>query len=120
MRRYLTPREKLAMLQAQGWLCACGCHRPVWPGGPVEYDHHVPVALGNTAKPDRALAPFCHRLKTKRDVGMISKADRQRFKAERVAEVEMMQKIFKRKMQSRGFTQWRGMDGSIRRKTDER
>ena len=76
-RRYLTPRQKHATMRAQGWKCACGCGAPVWPGGVVEYDHTLPLALGGPEKPDSALTRWCHTAKTKDDVKRISKADRQ-------------------------------------------
>lgn len=78
-RAYLTPRQKVTVMRAQGWLCACSeaCGEPVWPGGPVEYDHRPPLALGGPAKPNQAVVPHHHKELTKTDVGMIAKADRQ-------------------------------------------
>lgn len=77
-RQYLTPGEKADILRQQGWKCACGCGCPVWPGGPVEWDHTLPVGLGGTPKPDAALTPWCHARKTyERDIPMMRKADRQ-------------------------------------------
>lgn len=79
-RAYLTPRQKIAVMRAQGWFCACSeaCRQAVWPGGPVEYDHRPPFALGGPAKPNQAVVPHHHRELTKVDVRMIRKADRQR------------------------------------------
>ena len=78
-RQYLTPREKLAMLRAQGWKCVCreGCGQPLWPGAPVRWDHRPPLALGGTRKPNQGVTPHCHDRLTKHDFSMIRKADRQ-------------------------------------------
>lgn len=106
-RQYLSPREKVALMRRQGWLCGCGCKAPVWPGGPVEYDHTLPLALGGMAKPDCALTPHCHREKTREDVGRIAKADRQgkAFRGEK--------KRKGRQLQSPGFKGWRKFDGTL-------
>jgi hypothetical protein len=106
-RQYLTKRQAWDLMRSQGWLCACGCGAPVWPGGPVEYDHSLPLALGGPAKPDSALTPHCHTAKTRQDVKRISKADRQ-------AKAHRGEKKRKgRKLQGRGFTGWRKFDGTI-------
>lgn len=106
-RAYLTPREKWALLRSQGWICACGCGAPCWPGGPVEYDHTLPLALGGPAKPDCALTTHCHAAKTRDDVSRIAKADRQ-GKAHRGEK-----KRRGRPLQGRGFTGWRKFNGEI-------
>jgi hypothetical protein len=106
-RQYLSDREKHDTMRLQGWRCACGCGAPVWPGGPVEYDHSLPLALGGPAKPDSALTPHCHTTKTRQDVKRISKADRQ-AKAHRGEK-----KRRGRKLQGRSFTGWRKFDGTI-------
>jgi hypothetical protein len=79
-RQYLTPSEKRAMLEKQGWKCACSnkCSQPLWPGAPVRYDHRPPLALGGTAKPNQAVTPHCHDRLTKTDLAQIAKSNRQR------------------------------------------
>ena len=110
-RQYLTEREKLAMLKAQGWKCVCreGCGQPLWPGAPVRWDHRPPLALGGTRKPNQAVTPHCHDWLTRRDVSMIRKADRQE-KA-----FLGLKKRKGRKLQSRGFdTRYRKkMNGEV-------
>ncbi len=108
-RRYLTSIERYRVMAVQRWRCGCGCGAPVWPGGPVEYDHTLPLALGGLEKPDSALTSWCHTTKTKLDVKRISKADRQR-KAHRGEKVRKG-----RKLEGRGFDKHirKRMDGTV-------
>ncbi len=39
-RKYLTPREKAEIWQAQNGLCACGCAEPLIEGQ-VDWDHRI-------------------------------------------------------------------------------
>jgi hypothetical protein len=65
VRRYLTPKERKAMLEGQGGLCRCrcGCKADI-STGPSIAEHTVCVALGNTDKPDRLLCVPCADRKT--------------------------------------------------------
>jgi hypothetical protein len=68
VRRSLTPKQVTVMLAAQGGQCA-KCRRPIGyqPDGsivPFIAEHTVPVALGNTAKPDCLLCRPCADRKT--------------------------------------------------------
>lgn len=73
--RYL-PAATRAALAAQTECQACG------GPGPFDYDHHVPVGLGGGNEIDnmRTLCRPCHLAKTRQDIRMIRKADRQRRK----------------------------------------
>jgi hypothetical protein len=73
-RASLTKREKAAMLLAQRGRCA-ECQGKLMTGA-IEFDHTIPVALGNDRKPDSALCRSCHMAKTKGDVRRIAKAVR--------------------------------------------
>lgn len=66
MRKYLSEKEKLRILAAQSYLCACGCGESLAMGAPCEFDHIVPLGLGGTNMPDnfQALTPHCHKQKT--------------------------------------------------------
>jgi hypothetical protein len=77
-RASLTPKERDAMLKAQGGRCATpGCQNP-----PKIAEHTLPVAFGNASKPDALLCWPCAKAKTVADVWKIAKAKRQaRFHA---------------------------------------
>lgn len=113
-RMFLTPAEKTALVEKQNGLCSW-CDQPLGLGGPTEFDHTIPVALGNDKKPDCAMHAACHLIKTARfDAKRIAKAKRQQRKSPRLhrtlGEVKDQPK---RKIQSRGFDKrWsRRMDG---------
>lgn len=65
-RRTLTNSEKLAVLHAQRWICACGCEGVIDGSAAVEYDHELALHLGGTNDIEnfRALLAPCHRRKT--------------------------------------------------------
>lgn len=100
-RRYLTERERAAMLETQGGACAI-CKRPA-----PRYigEHTSPVALGNEAKPDALLCAPCAKRKTYGDHaagGDIAKI----AKVKRIAEGRTQydkRAAFGSSMQSRGF-----------------
>ncbi len=78
-RREFSRRDKLKIFaRADGHCEGCGCK--LWPGDAKEIDHTLPDALGG--KPDiknaKLLCHWCHKAKTKADVGRIRKADRQK------------------------------------------
>lgn len=110
-RRYLTDCERFDMLAYQNGRCAV-CNDDLAPGQ-YEFDHSVPVALGNDAKPDQAICVPCHRAKTKRDVAGIAKARRLH------RSFVLGERKSKRPIPSRGFSKaWRRrMDGSVERRT---
>jgi hypothetical protein len=97
----------------------------------IEYDHWVPVALGNTAKPDSAMHAACHARKTKQDIKAIAKVKRlqkkaaivraaQRKEEAHAARVRGMKYAWaKRKLAGRGFDKRlrRKMDGTVERRT---
>lgn len=106
-RQYLTDRERAALLQAQGGLCATwGCIST----GPFDADHSTPQ-VWQKGKPDQLLCKPCHKAKTKLDVGKIAKVRRIRKRA--AGETKP-----KRKIAGRGFdkTKSKKMDGSVVRK----
>ncbi len=76
MRRYLTDREKIRMVEKQHYLCA-ECGGPLMPAN-TEYDHTVAGWLvEHRDKPDRAICAVpCHRDKTKADAGIRAKTKR--------------------------------------------
>jgi hypothetical protein len=106
-RASLTPKERDAMLKAQGGRCATpGCEHP-----PAIAEHTLPVALGNPEKPDCLLCWPCAKAKTVADVWQIAKAKRQ-------AKYHTTGKGRARKgrpLQGRGFPKHitRRMDGTI-------
>jgi 5-methylcytosine-specific restriction endonuclease McrA len=76
----------------------------------AEIDHIIPQALGGSNEAEN-LALLCqdhHAEKTKLDVNMIAKADRQGGRAGR-----QKRRKDKPKMKGRGFQGWRKFDGSI-------
>lgn len=118
-RASLTDREKAALLAKQDGLCAmCGFgltlekHPLAHPDSFAEFDHWIPVALGNEGKPDSAMHAVCHRLKTANDVKAIAKA-------KRLHRTFVLGEKRKPKMQSRGFaTRWRRkMNGAVERRS---
>lgn len=73
-RASLTPKERQAMLDAQGGICATpGCGG----GPPFIAEHVLCVALGNLEKPSVLLCRSCALQKTVQDIRQISKAKRQ-------------------------------------------
>lgn len=105
-RKYLTDRERAALLEAQGHVCA-NCKRPA-----ARYigEHTVPVALGNDAKPDALWCEPCARRKTfgddglRGDISAIAKAKRI---SERRTQYDRRKK-FGASMQSRNSFRKRG------------
>lgn len=79
-RKYLTPKERAAMREAQHDMCVCGCDQPL--GERTVAEHWICVALGNGEKPDSLLRYECALEKTKRDVKAIAKVKRIRRGAE--------------------------------------
>lgn len=78
-RRYLAPAEKQRIIAKQGGLCARGCGTRVGGGETVEWDHILPLGLGGTNMPDnfQGVCTGCHKDKTRTDIRMMRKADRQ-------------------------------------------
>lgn len=72
MRLYLTKRERVAMLEAQGGVC---CVKGCGSTGPLQGEHSTPSAWVG-GKPDQLMCKPCHALKTKRDVAAIAKVKR--------------------------------------------
>lgn len=72
-RRYLTPRERLAIFEAQGGVCVTpGCGST----GPFEDEHTIPCAIAG-GKPDALMCIPCHRLmKTPKDRKDIARVKR--------------------------------------------
>jgi 5-methylcytosine-specific restriction endonuclease McrA len=100
MRRALTPREKSAMVERQNGLCTL-CGEPFGTER-VEFEHVIPVALGNDQKPTEAVHRSCHRMKTRVDRKRIAKA----FRLHKT--FVLGEKKHKRKIESRGFDRaWR-------------
>lgn len=65
-RAKLTPKERVAMWQAQGGLCGCGCGEPLRDKDEGVVGEHVWwfVSLGNSGKPDKLYRKPCARKKT--------------------------------------------------------
>lgn len=114
----LTPRERKAMLAAQGGRCACGCGTIIgveqdglgWVEiRPAEADHQIPNGL-RRAKPDQLLYKPCHDAKTPADNRMVRKARRMARETgpQRIGRV-------KKKIPSRPFGGWLGFRGDVRR-----
>lgn len=109
-RKKFTPAAKAAIVEAQGGRCTlCQCE-----GGPWEYDHVIPLALGgqDIVENLEAVCQPCHRIKTKGDVKMIAKAKRQK----RAHEEGRGRKRRGPPMKSAPFKAWRKMDGTIVRR----
>lgn len=70
----LTKKERAAMLERQGGVCAVeGCGST----GPFEADHTWAVTDGNTGKPDRLICKSCHAPKSAGEKARADKADAQ-------------------------------------------
>lgn len=83
--------------------------------GPFDADHVQPLCLGgdNAEGNWQALCKACHRKKSSEEVTRKSKADRQGGRKGQYAR----RKENGPQMQSRGFSAWRGLDGSLRLKS---
>lgn len=75
-RRYLSPKEKLAVRLRQENMCACGCKEPLESG--VHYDHDTPLHLGGSNDVDnfRALKPKHHIAKSAKEAKTRAKVAR--------------------------------------------
>lgn len=75
-RRALSPKERAALLSAQGGCCCVwGCTETKG----LEGEHSTPHALGGDAKPDQLMCKAHHRAKTfglRGDISSIAKAKR--------------------------------------------
>ena len=115
-RRYLTPNEMRDMLARQAGVCFTpGCMSE----GPFIGEHYTPVALGNDAKPDCLLCEPCAHKKTyglRGDISNIAKVKRIR---DGRTQFDKRRERGSR-IQSRGFVQWRGLDGTIKTKEPTR
>ena len=76
MRREFPARVKIAAFERCGGRCE-ECTAKLGPGN-VEYDHAIPDGLTGSPTLDncRVLCRSCHREKTAKDIGAISKAKR--------------------------------------------
>lgn len=72
----LTRRERAAMMLAQEGKCGCGCGQKL--GLRIIGEHTIPVALGNSGKPDALYREECALAKTRLDIWRIAKMKRQR------------------------------------------
>lgn len=98
-RRYLTSNELRDLLEKQAGLCA-----HCFSEGPFEADHST-VHAWDDKKPDQLLCVPCHRRKTKSDIKRIAKVNRIVGKTRSQWNGDRNSKP----IQSRGFTQWRGL-----------
>ena len=75
-RRYLSPKEKLAVRMRQENICACGCGESLESG--VHYDHDTPLHLGgsNDIENFRALKPRHHMAKSAKEARTRAKVAR--------------------------------------------
>ena len=100
-RASLTPKERAAMAERQGFACfTFGCD-----GNPEIGEHFTPVAMGNDQKPDCMLCKTCAKIKTLRDVKAIAKVKR----------IQRGPKKGKKPIASRGFRKdvKKKMDGTV-------
>ena len=76
-RRYLSPKEKLAVRARQNHKCVCGCGEPLAMGG-VQYDHIIPLHLDGTNDIDnfQALNPKHHGKKSVKELKARAKVKR--------------------------------------------
>lgn len=124
-RASLTPKQRAAKVADQRGACACGCGRPL--GRRFVAEHLIPVAIGNTAKPDCLLREDCAALKTKGDLKDIWRAKRRAGEAGQAA--RRSRRIAAGKpsslirahisgLQGRGFdkARTRGFDGKVRKR----
>ena len=82
----MTPRRKfhrrvyLGILRRQKLICACGCGVKLSRKEGYQFDHHTAIALGGPDTPAnlRAVRTPCHKIKSRADVRMVRKSDRQR------------------------------------------
>lgn len=92
-------------------------------GKPFEWDHDLELALGGDNSDDQwgPCCRPCHKAKSRVRVGMARKADRQALRKGPQAKREKRKlEGAKSALQSKGFTAWRGMDGTLRVKKDKK
>ena len=104
-RRYLTAKERAAMVEAQNGLCGCGCGRPV-DATTGHGEHYLCVWFGNEEKPDAIWRTDCHKEKTARDRKAIAKTKRI------LAKRNGAKKRKSKPIPSRGFQGHRKFDGT--------
>ena len=101
------PRTVKARICArQNGFCAAHPGEKLRPGH-FDFDHELPLCLGGKHDEEniRAICKPAHKAKTAQDIGMKSKADRQR-----------LAHLGLKKPKGRGFTAWRKFDGSVVRR----
>ena len=119
MRRYLTPKERKAMWDAQNGSCAV-CKAPTSLAGMIA-EHTIPVALGNTEKPDALLCKPCADRKTFGTKATTYGSDIHALaKIKRIRRKMTLPTTEGRSIQSRGFdkTLRRKFDGTVVRAED--
>jgi 5-methylcytosine-specific restriction endonuclease McrA len=107
-RKGFTAKQRREVYEAQDGTCG-GCESGLKGSWPI--DHTVPLADGGSHSPGNwmGLCLDCHAVKTKREATARAKTERLRK-----ADLEPAEPS---RLQSRGFTAWRKMDGTIVRRT---
>lgn len=79
-RKFLSPTQKIAVIQRQNWLCACGCGEPLGEDPrDIEFDHALDLQFGGTNDMENFRA-----LKRKHHLAKTNKAAKARAKVERI------------------------------------
>lgn len=104
--------KRQVVMRSDGVCEALGCDQPA-----CDLDHTIPVALGgeNTADNIKALCREHHDAKTKLDVKMIAKADRQGGRSGQAKRRKDKPKMKGPRIQSRGFDKRfkKKLDGTV-------
>ena len=108
-RKHIPKKVREAVWERDGGACVeCGATSD------LQLEHELPDGLGGppTEENLRLLCVACHAPKTRRDVKVIAKADRQR----KYHQTGRSRAPKGPPMKSRGFREWRRFDGSIVRR----
>ncbi len=78
----ITPKRRAEVFRDAGGICHL-CSRKIAPGEPWEVEHRKPLALGGTNDPENLFPAHvdCHAGKSRGEIKIIRKADRQMKKA---------------------------------------
>lgn len=116
-RAKLTPKERVAMWQAQHGLCACGCGEALNNAEGIVGEHRFwLVCLGNPDKPDGLYRKPCAAKKTNGPRGDLNTAAHIRRIAEGRTQADKRKQAGGSRIKGRGFTAWRDFAGNIKSK----
>lgn len=111
-RKRHSAKVKAAIIERQKGLCALSGEPLIH--GQIDFDHERALALGGADTPEnlRAVNRDPHKVKTRGDIKVIRKANRQRKKTSRDAIRKPKRAWPARDLKSPGFKGWRKFDGT--------